>query len=152
MLNADALRNEKVKVLTAIRPVPLHTLSDYVVRAQYRSYRDEPNVDPKSETPTYAALKLYVDNWRWHGVPFYLRSGKGLAERQTQIVVQFKCPPVLLFALKDSQTLAPNMLAIEIQPFRLGRELSRKDAKDAKNFKGFALACPASFCGVASSW
>ncbi len=115
-LNAVALRNEKVKVLSAIRPIPAQALQQHVVRAQYRSYRDEPNVAPRSETPTFAALKLYVDNWRWQGVPFYLRSGKALASRKTQIVVQFKCPPHSLFALKDGQQLAPNTLAMEIQP------------------------------------
>ena len=115
-LNADALRNEKMKVLSAVRPIAPQALRQHVVRAQYRSYRDEPNVAAKSETPTFAALKLYVDNWRWQGVPFYLRSGKGLADRKTQIVVQFKSPPHSLFALKDSQTLKPNTLAMEIQP------------------------------------
>jgi len=115
-LTADLLRNEKVKVLSAVRPIAPGTLRDHIVHAQYRSYRDEPNVAPKSQTPTFAALKLYVDNWRWHGVPFYLRSGKALSERKTHIAVQFKCPPVSLFALKSDQKLAPNILAMEIQP------------------------------------
>ncbi len=115
-LNAESLRNEKVKVLSAIRPITTELLGQSVVRAQYRSYRDEPNVAPKSDTPTFAALKLYVDNWRWQDVPFYLRSGKALSERKTQIVVQFKCPPHSLFALKKGQKLKPNTLAMEIQP------------------------------------
>ncbi len=116
VLNAEALRNEKVKVLSTIRPIAPDALRQHVVHAQYRSYRDEPNVAPKSSTPTFAALKLYIDNWRWQGVPFYLRSGKALASRKTQIVVQFKCPPHLLFALKSDQTIAPNILAMQIQP------------------------------------
>ena len=115
-LNAQALRNEKVKVLSAIRPIAPGSLREHVVQAQYRSYRDEPNVAPRSQTATYAALKLYVDNWRWQGVPFYLRSGKSLAERKTQIVVQFKRPPHTLFALQPGEKLAPNILAMEIQP------------------------------------
>lgn len=115
-LNATSLRNEKVKVLSAIRPIPSDKLASHVVRAQYRTYRNEPNVAPRSATPTYAALKLYIDNWRWQGVPFYLRSGKSLAERKTNIVVQFKCPPHLLFRLKDDQELTPNILAMEVQP------------------------------------
>lgn len=115
-LRADSLRNEKVKVLSAIRPISPDTLGQHVVRAQYRSYRDEPNVAPRSNTPTYAALKLYIDNWRWQGVPFYLRSGKGLAERKTHIVVQFKRPPHLLFALPENEKLMPNTLAMEVQP------------------------------------
>jgi len=115
-LKADALRNEKVKVLSALRPIPLEALAHHIVRAQYRTYRDETNVAPKSDTPTYAALKLHVDNWRWQGVPFYLRSGKGLAERKTQIVVQFKQPPHALFALADNETFMPNTLAMEVQP------------------------------------
>jgi glucose-6-phosphate 1-dehydrogenase len=115
-LNAESLRNEKVKVLSAIRPITPELLGQSVVRAQYRSYRGEPNVAPASDTPTFAALKLYVDNWRWQGVPFYLRSGKALSERKTQIVVQFKCPPHSLFALREGQKLEPNTLAMEIQP------------------------------------
>jgi len=115
-LDAESLRNEKVKVLSAVRPIAPGTLQQNVVRAQYRSYRHESNVVAKSETPTYAALKLYIDNWRWHGVPFYLRSGKALSERKTQIVVQFKCPPLSLFSLKGDQKFEPNTLAMEIQP------------------------------------
>jgi glucose-6-phosphate 1-dehydrogenase len=115
-LRADALRNEKVKVLSAIRPIASDGLAGHVARAQYRTYRNEPNVAPKSDTPTYAALKLYIDNWRWQGVPFYLRSGKALSSRKTQIVVQFKRPPHYLFALKADEQLTPNILAMEVQP------------------------------------
>jgi glucose-6-phosphate 1-dehydrogenase len=115
-LNAEALRNEKVKVLSAIRPITPQELGRRVVRAQYRSYRDEPGVAPQTTTPTFAVLKLYVDNWRWQGVPFYLRSGKGLNSKKTQIVVQFKCPPHLLFGQNNGECLEPNILAMEIQP------------------------------------
>ena len=114
-LNAESFRNEKVKVLTAVRPVKPEEMRQRLVTGQYQGYHDEPNVAPDSKTPTFAALKLYVDNWRWQGVPFYLRSGKSLGTTKTQIVVQFKCPPHLLFS-RDGQGLTPNILAIEIQP------------------------------------
>ncbi len=115
-LNADALRNEKVKVLTAIQPIPRDQLARRMVRGQYQGYRDEPNVAPDSTTPTFAALELYVQNWRWQGVPFYLRSGKGLATKKTQIAVQFKRPPHLLFDADGERSMKPNVLVMEIQP------------------------------------
>jgi len=110
--NADAVRNEKAKVLSAIRPV---VLAD-TVRAQYVGYREAQGVAPDSDTPTYAALKLYVDNWRWQGVPFYLRSGKALAEKSSEIIIRFQRPPHVMFALPEASTLTPNVLALCIQP------------------------------------
>ena len=91
LFEANALRDEKVKVLRAVRP------AIQSVRGQYRGYQDEPNVVPDSQTPTYAALRLLVDNWRWRDVPFYLRSGKSLAEKATEIAIQFKRVPHLMF-------------------------------------------------------
>jgi glucose-6-phosphate 1-dehydrogenase len=120
-LNATALRNEKVKVLEAIRPIEARDVSENSVRAQYRAkngptYRREEGVDPQSETATYAALKFFVDNWRWQGVPFYIRSGKLLKNKTTEIVVRFKRVPHLMFA-KDYQGIRPpNSLQICIQP------------------------------------
>jgi glucose-6-phosphate 1-dehydrogenase len=73
-------------------------------------------VAPSSKTPTYAALRLYVDNWRWQGVPFYLRSGKSLADKTTEIIIQFRCPPHLLFPLQPGEDMPANMLAICVQP------------------------------------
>jgi glucose-6-phosphate 1-dehydrogenase len=100
------------------------------VRAQYRSldgngptYRKEPGVAPNSETPTYAALELYIDNWRWQGVPFYLRSGKALAEKVTEVTVRFKEVPHMLFDTDHAVRLAPNELSFCLQPdegFHLG--------------------------------
>jgi glucose-6-phosphate 1-dehydrogenase len=110
VFGADALRNKKVEVLRAVRP------GDWTVRSQYRGYRDEPSVAPDSPTPTYAALKLCVDNWRWGGVPFYLRSGKALAAKETQIVVQFKRVPHALFSLPGGQGIPSNVLSLCIQP------------------------------------
>ncbi|HVO69232.1 MAG TPA: glucose-6-phosphate dehydrogenase [Aggregatilineaceae bacterium] len=110
--NADALRNEKVKVLSAIRPIaPQDTL-----RAQYEGYRRSDGVAPGSQTPTFAALKLYVDNWRWQGVPFYLRSGKALGHKFSEVIVEFKCPPHMMFGPAAEECFAPNILSLCIQP------------------------------------
>ncbi len=109
-LNAEALRDEKVKVLQAIRtPSP-----DDVVLGQYEGYLAEEGVAPDSHTPTYAALRLHIDNWRWQGVPFYLQSGKGLKAKVSEITLQFKQVPHLLFP--GSVSPMPNRLAICIQP------------------------------------
>lgn len=108
--NAKALRDEKVKVLQSLRPV---SPSDGVW-GQYRGYRDEEGVSSGSQTPTYIALKLYVDNWRWQGVPFYVRSGKKLAQKATEITLQFKQVPHLIFPEKAG--LVANSLSLCIQP------------------------------------
>ncbi|MEO7040731.1 MAG: glucose-6-phosphate dehydrogenase [Gemmatimonadaceae bacterium] len=120
----NAVRDEKVKVLRSIRPL----LADGIpaaVRAQYLAgtidgkpvpgYRQEPNVDPKSVTPTYAALRVFIDNWRWQGVPFYMRSGKRLAKHCTEIAFQFRSPPDLMFGGKTG-TVRANTLIVRIQP------------------------------------
>jgi glucose-6-phosphate 1-dehydrogenase len=108
---ADALRNEKVKVLSAIRPVA----PEDTVRAQYEGYCQADGVAPNSQTPTYAALKLLIDNWRWQGVPFYLRSGKALAQKVSEVVVEFKCPPHVMFDMPEG-CFTPNILSLCIQP------------------------------------
>ncbi len=105
-----SLRDEKVKVLQAIRPPGV----DDCVWGQYRGYRAEKGVSPDSRTPTYAALKLFIDNWRWQGVPVYLRTGKKLSERSSEIILQFKSVPHLLF--KESPDLTPNHISICIAP------------------------------------
>lgn len=114
--NADAIRNEKVKVLQAIRPIPLEAVAQNVVRAQYRKYRDAEGVALGSETPTYAALRLHIDNWRWQGVPFYLRSGKALATKLSEIIIQFRRPPHVMFNFPPGHRPISNLLAIRIQP------------------------------------
>jgi len=111
-----SLRDEKVKVLRAVRPITADEIDNYTVRAQYRRYRDEPGVEMGSQTPTYAALKFYIDNWRWRGVPFYLRSGKNLAAKMSEINVQFKRIPHLMFPLPPNQDMPPNVLSLCIQP------------------------------------
>ena len=112
---ANALRNEKVKVLCSIRPMDSEAAAKNTVRAQYKGYLQENGVDPESKTPTFAALKLQVDNWRWQEVPFYLRSGKALKDKVSQIAITFKEPPHLLFNVSDGG-LNPNMLVLFLQP------------------------------------
>jgi glucose-6-phosphate 1-dehydrogenase len=87
-----------------------------VVRAQYAGYTKEPSVNPDSRTETFVAMRLFIDNWRWAGIPIYLRTGKKLPRRVTEIAVQFKCPPLLLFRETSVRELGPNVLVIRIQP------------------------------------
>jgi len=119
---ADAIRNEKMKVLECVAPIPP---SDAVL-GQYAAglmggvvlpaYLQEPKVRPDSQTPTFAALRLGIDNWRWHGVPFFLRTGKRLRQKVSEIVVTFRRPPVMLFQPLPSPEMRPNVLVITIQP------------------------------------
>jgi glucose-6-phosphate 1-dehydrogenase len=111
-LEADAIRNEKVKLLGSIRPVKLKD----TVRAQYASYCQAEGVASDSQTPTYAALKLFIDNWRWKGVSFYLRSGKAMAKKVSEITIRFQAPPDIMFNLSESECFTPNTLSICVQP------------------------------------
>ncbi len=111
---ADALRNEKVKVLGAIRPMDREQVCRNTIRAQYSGYRGEPGVASDTETPTYGAVRLFIDNWRWQGVPFFLRSGKRMAARASEISVQFRRPPHQLFG--SHCELFTNSLSMVIQP------------------------------------
>jgi glucose-6-phosphate 1-dehydrogenase len=112
--DAEALRNERVKLLRAVRPVD--PVPAHAIRGQYRGYLQEPGVASDSPTATYAALRLYVDNWRWQDVPFYLRSGKSLAQKATGIIIHFKSVPHLMFPLPPGQGIRPNRLALCLQP------------------------------------
>jgi glucose-6-phosphate 1-dehydrogenase len=114
--NADALRNETVKLFAAIRPIQPNDVAEQTVRSQYKGYRDEEGTVPDTQTATYAAIRLFIDNWRWQGVPFYLESGKALAEKNTRIVIQFRCPPHVMFPLDMGQEITPNQLILRIQP------------------------------------
>jgi glucose-6-phosphate 1-dehydrogenase len=114
--NADAVRNEKVKVLEAIRPMNPAEVAENTVRGQYLGYRQEKDVAPDSQTATFAAVRLGVDNWRWQGVPFFLRSGKAMGCRTTQIVIQFREPPLRLFGNGTASQQEANRLVIHIQP------------------------------------
>jgi len=123
---AEAVRDEKVKVLRALREFPLGREEELAVRGQYtagsvlgevsESYRKEPNVSPTSRIETYAAMKIFIDNWRWADVPFYLRAGKRLPKRVTDISIHFRPAPYPLFRKVSSLTAQPNVLAIRIQP------------------------------------
>lgn len=109
---ADAVRNEKVKVLQAVRSIGIED----TVRGQYEGYCQAEGVAEGSQTPTYAALKLYIDNWRWQSVPFYLRSGKALRHKTSEVVVEFKAPPHVMFPLPEGYELTQNFLSLCIQP------------------------------------
>ncbi|MCC7083684.1 MAG: glucose-6-phosphate dehydrogenase [Pirellulales bacterium] len=113
---ADPVRDEKVKVLEAIRPMEADDVVRDSVRGQYRGYPSEPGVKPESQTATFAAIKLAVDNWRGQGVPFYLRSGKAMSCRTTQIVIQFREPPTMLFNSGTRGICQANRLVIQVQP------------------------------------
>lgn len=113
---ADAVRDEKVKVLRAIKPILQEDIERETLRGQYRKYRDEPGVAPESQTPTFAVAKLCIHNWRWHGVPFFLRSGKAMSCRTTQIVIQFRQAPHMMFEGGPSATSQANRLVIQVQP------------------------------------
>jgi len=121
--DATAVRNEKLKVLQSIRPFDLGMVAQSVVRGQYASgqidgkpvpgYRSEPGVSPASRTETFVAAQVLIDNWRWAGVPFYLRTGKRMAKRTTEIVIQFKRAPHIVFRERDVEA---NRLVLNIQP------------------------------------
>lgn len=124
-MNSDAIRNETVKVLQSIRPIREEDVPDIAIRGQYlastikgekvKGYREEAGVHPDSKTETYAALKFYIDNWRWGGVPFYIRTGKQLPTRVTEAVIHFKPTPHKLFSTQTSCSSC-NQLVIRIQP------------------------------------
>lgn len=113
---ADAVRNEKVKALSAVRPIPPEIMSTSTVRGQYSRYRRAEGIAPDSQTATYAALQLHLDNWRWRDVPFFLRSGKALATKTTEIIIQFKQPPHMMFPMPPGEKIRSNYLALCIQP------------------------------------
>ncbi len=124
--DANAVRDEKTKVLRAIKPLDPDEVVERTFRGQYGSgtifgkpvigYRQEERVNPESMTETYLAVKLFVDNWRWAGVPIYLRTGKRLPKRTTEIALQFKPAPYSLFQIPGNEALEPNVLALQIQP------------------------------------
>jgi glucose-6-phosphate 1-dehydrogenase len=126
VIGADAIRNEMLKVFQSIRPLNRKNLNDNTVRGQYTSsiikgenvkgYREEDGVNPASRTETFAAIKLHIDNWRWSGIPFYLRTGKKLPARVTEIVIHFRPTPHHLFDSVHGTTNIPNQLIIRIQP------------------------------------
>jgi len=125
-LDAVSIRDEKVKVFKSIRPIRAGAADDFSVRAQYSAgsangestsgYRKEKDVPADSTTETFAAVKLFIDNWRWSGTPFYLRTGKFLAEKLSEVVVRFRSPPLTLFQKQCESPVYPNDLIIRVQP------------------------------------
>lgn len=126
VISSDAIRNEVLKVFQSIRPLDSESIRDHVIRGQYlashvrgelmKGYREEEGVPPDSRTETYVAVKLHIDNWRWGGVPFYIRTGKRLPTRVTEIVVHFNPSPQTLFMERDPGMIHGNQLVIRIQP------------------------------------
>ncbi len=112
----EAVRNEKVKLIESIRPFHCGSLSSQIVRGQYEGYRNEPGIAPDSQTETYVAAKLMIDNWRWKGVPFYLRSGKKLAARRSEIAIVFKNIPHSIFTPVKAEDMQPDTLVLRVQP------------------------------------
>ena len=126
VFEAERVRDEKVKVFRSVRPFPVEKLAEVLVMGQYGegmingkkvvAYREESGVSEGSLTPTFAALKLFIDNWRWNGVPFYLRSGKRLAKKKAEISIHYRPVPHLMFARSMKEEIEPNTLVIRIQP------------------------------------
>lgn len=124
--NADRVRDENVKLLRSIRPFPINQLGDFIVRGQYSSgsmdgikvpaYREEPGISHESKTETYVGVKLFIDNWRWQGVPFYIRSGKRMSKKVSEIAIIFKRVPYSMFAPLPAEELSPNVLVLSVQP------------------------------------
>jgi len=125
-LEAESVRDEKVKLLKSIRPIRTDDVEHQVVRGQYTAgtvageprpgYRQEPKVRPDSNVETFVALKLFIDNWRWSGVPFYLRTGKNLPMSASEVRVQFRPAPHVLFAAQCGNRLDANALTLRLQP------------------------------------
>jgi glucose-6-phosphate 1-dehydrogenase len=137
-MEAESMRDEKVKVLKSIRPIPLNAVNSYAFRAQYghgiangekvKGYLEEDKVPPDSVCETYAALKLYIDNWRWRGVPFYLRTGKRMPGDLSMVSICFKHPPQQFFRRTQLQRMTPDWVLLGIQPFECLRiELNAKE-------------------------
>ncbi len=116
MFDADAVRHEKVKLLSTLRPILPGETAKHTVRGQYTGYRKMEGISPDSQTETFAVVRLFIDNWRWQGIPFYLKSGKAMDHRSSEIIIQFRRPPHLLFPLPRGKNVKPNLLALSIQP------------------------------------
>lgn len=149
-LDAVSIRDEKVKVYKSVRPVKPEQVDDFTVRGQYTAgeaagqktlgYRQEKGVAPDSRTETFVAMKLFIDNWRWSGMPFYLRTGKFLAEKLSEVVVRFRSPPLTLFQKQCASPVYPNDLIIRVQPEEgISWRLNGKVPGGAMHIKSVAL-------------
>jgi len=159
-LDAESLRDEKVKVLKSIRPITRRSVNAHAYRAQYASgningdkvpgYLSEKNIPADSVTETYASLKLYIDNWRWRNVPFYLRTGKRMAKNSSVISIRFKHPPQQLFRQTQIEQLEPNWIVLAIQPSECLRiELQVK--KPGLEMDAHTTQLDASYCATGST-
>ncbi len=159
-LDAESLRDEKVKVLRSIRPIPPSAVHAHAFRAQYArgrigeqkvgGYLEEEGVPAQSTTETFAALKLYIDNWRWRNIPFYLRTGKRMAKDNSLIAIRFKHPPQQLFRETQIDRIRPNWLLLNIQPNEcLRMELQVKEP--GLEMRTQTTRLDASYCGVDQS-
>jgi glucose-6-phosphate 1-dehydrogenase len=136
-MEADALRDEKVKVLRSIRPIPKSAVTAYAMRAQYGpgvvdgkhvpGYQDEAGVETNSITETYVAAKFYIDNWRWRGVPFYLRTGKRLENKTSSVALRFRHTPQQLFRETSIEKIEPNWILLSLEPESLKTEIQIKE-------------------------
>jgi glucose-6-phosphate 1-dehydrogenase len=149
-LDAISIRDEKLKVYKSVRPIRPAMVDDFTVRGQYGAgeangqktdgYRKEKGVDPASTTETFAALKLFIDNWRWSGTPFYLRTGKFLPEKLSEVVVRFRSPPLTLFQKQCESPVYPNDLVVRVQPEEgISWRLNGKVPGGQMNIKSVAL-------------
>lgn len=157
LLDAESLRDEKVKVLKSIRPIPKRAVNAHAFRAQYgagvvdgknvEGYLQEANVPSGSVAETYASMKLYIDNWRWRNVPFYLRTGKRMTQNSSVISIRFKHPPQQLFRKTQIEQLEPNWIVLGIQPNEcLRMELQVK--KPGLELANHTTRLDASYCGT----
>jgi glucose-6-phosphate 1-dehydrogenase len=150
-LDARSIRDEKVKVFKCVRPLrSSNSVDDFAVRGQYGAgsmgkettpgYTKEKGVDPNSTTETFAAMKLFIDNWRWSGTPFYLRTGKALKEKLSEIMVRFRSPPLTLFQKQCESAVYPNDLILRVQPQEgISWRLNGKVPGGSMNIKSVAL-------------
>ena len=163
---ADSVREEKVKVLRSIRPMTRAEIDEQTIRGQYitgkigdevaAAYRDEKGVQPDSQTETYAAIRFGIENWRWAGVPFYVRAGKRMSRHLTEVAVHFRRPPQMLFGNNSNNRIQPNAIILQIQPdegisLSLGAKIPGTEMKTGSvkmNFdyeKGFGIRPPAAY-------
>jgi glucose-6-phosphate 1-dehydrogenase len=156
-LDAESLRDEKVKVLRSIRPIHQSAVNAHAFRAQYAagrvegrkvsSYLEEPDVPHNSVTETYAALKLYIDNWRWRGVPFYLRTGKRMRQNNSMVSIRFKHPPQQLFRETQIEQLKPNWILMNLQPHDCIR-MEMQVKQQGLEMRAETTRLDASHCGI----
>ncbi|VAW78285.1 Glucose-6-phosphate 1-dehydrogenase [hydrothermal vent metagenome] len=156
-LDAESLRDEKVKVLRSIRPIPQSAVNAHAVRAQYTAgsvngekvpgYLNEPDVPENSVTETYAALKLFIDNWRWRNVPFFLRTGKRMAKGNSMVAIRFKHPPQQLFRETQIERLEPNWILMNLQPNECIR-MEMQVKQTGLEMRTETTRLDASYCGI----